>query len=29
MPGHVGTDIVVNTRRALGLPGPERLVLQG
>jgi len=25
MPGHVGTDIVVNTRRALGLPGPERL----
>jgi NAD(P)-dependent dehydrogenase (short-subunit alcohol dehydrogenase family) len=25
MPGHVGTDILVNTRRAHGLPGPEDL----
>lgn len=25
MPRHVGTDIVVNTRRAHGLPGPERM----
>jgi NAD(P)-dependent dehydrogenase (short-subunit alcohol dehydrogenase family) len=25
MPGHVGTDILVNTRRAHGLPGPEHL----
>ena len=23
MPGHVGTDILMNTRRAHGLPGPE------
>jgi NAD(P)-dependent dehydrogenase (short-subunit alcohol dehydrogenase family) len=25
MPGHVGTDILVNTRRAHGMPGPEDL----
>src|SRR5215472_16833298 len=25
MPGHVGTDILVNSRRAHGLPGPEDL----
>jgi len=25
MPGHVGTDIVVNTLRAHGLPEPERM----
>jgi NAD(P)-dependent dehydrogenase (short-subunit alcohol dehydrogenase family) len=25
MPGHVGTDILVNTRRAHGLPGPESI----
>jgi NAD(P)-dependent dehydrogenase (short-subunit alcohol dehydrogenase family) len=25
IPGHVGTDIVVNTRRVHGLPGPEDL----
>jgi NAD(P)-dependent dehydrogenase (short-subunit alcohol dehydrogenase family) len=25
MPGHVGTDILVNTRRAHGHPGPENL----
>jgi NAD(P)-dependent dehydrogenase (short-subunit alcohol dehydrogenase family) len=25
MPGHVGTDILVNTRRAHGHPGPEHL----
>ena len=25
MPGHVGTDILVNTRRAHGMPGPEGL----
>jgi NAD(P)-dependent dehydrogenase (short-subunit alcohol dehydrogenase family) len=25
MPGHVGTDIVANTRRVLGMPEPERM----
>jgi len=25
MPGHVGTDIIVNTLRAHGLPEPERM----
>jgi NAD(P)-dependent dehydrogenase (short-subunit alcohol dehydrogenase family) len=25
MPGHVGTDILVNTRRAHGLPGPDSI----
>jgi hypothetical protein len=25
MPGHVGTDILINTRRMHGLPGPEDL----
>jgi NAD(P)-dependent dehydrogenase (short-subunit alcohol dehydrogenase family) len=25
MPGHVGTDIIANSRRALGLPGPEEM----
>jgi short-subunit dehydrogenase len=25
MPGHVGTDIIVNSLRARGLPEPERM----
>jgi NAD(P)-dependent dehydrogenase (short-subunit alcohol dehydrogenase family) len=25
LPGHVGTDIIKNTRRILGYPGPERM----
>jgi hypothetical protein len=25
MPGHVGTDIVVNSLRARGLPDPQRM----